>query len=259
MFTMLPTRSARMPASKQSRWCPTDTDTGADFTGDAIEQAIGPDPFKPIPMRAWVFDKVPGAFPSPIFDVANNGDIARAAVLSVHGGKSDIDEVPGHVDHLPPWENIVVINSVARNGIVFGADTINSAITFSQPHGRPQPIKWLYADGTKEASLTVSPQDGTMIAGGGIAAPGGLINLKGLSGTATQANNLRGINVPVQADAKEFNVVFPKAEPDAEYAAFVELNWLSTQVIIERTPAGFRIIFGTPPGKNAKLHWIIIR
>ena len=238
-----------------------DTGTSTDFApGDAIEQAIGPDPFKPIPMRAWVFDKVPGVFPSPIFDVANNGDIARAAVLSVHGGKGDADEIASRVDHLPPWENIVVIDSVARNGIVFSADTLNSAITFSQPHGRPQPIKWLYADGTKEASLTVSPLDGTMkFDGGGIAAPGGLINLKGLSGTATQANNLRGINIPVPADVKEFTVVFPKAEPDADYAAFVELNWLSAQVITEQTPVGFRITFATPPGKNAKLHWIIIR
>ena len=63
----------------------------------------------------------------------------------------------------------------------------------------------------------------------------------------------------VPADAKEFNIVFPKAEPDAEYAVFVELNWLSTQAITEQTPAGFRITFATPSGKNAKLHWIIIR
>ena len=238
-----------------------DTGTGSDFAaGDSIEQAIGPDPFKPIPMRAWVFDKVPGAFPSPIFDVANNGDISRASVLSVHGGKGDADEIAGRADHLPPWENIVVINSVARNGIVFGADTINSAITFSQPHGRSQPIKWMYADGAKEASLTVSPLDGTMkFTGGGIAAPGGLINLKGLSGTALSAQNLRGINVAVPANAQEFNIVFPRAETDAEYAAFVELNWLSTQAITAQTPAGFRITFATPPGKNAKLHWIIIR
>ena len=87
-----------------------DTGSSADFApGDAIEQAIGPDPFKPIPMRAWVFDKVPGVFPSPIFDVANDGVVARAAVLSVHGGKGDADEVTNRADRLPPWENIVIV------------------------------------------------------------------------------------------------------------------------------------------------------
>lgn len=232
---------------------------GADFAaGDAIEQAIGPDPGRPVPFRAEVADSVPGIGPAPIFDIRNSGAVQRPSVMWIHGGQGD--EPQNRADQKPPWENILLIESPAQNGIVFSAETTDAAILFRQPNNRPQPIKWLYDGGKKTATLTVSPTNGVMkFDGGGIAVPGGLINLKGLSGTATQANNLRGINIPVPADAKEFTVVFPKAEPDAEYAAFVELNWLSAQVITEQTPAGFRIAFATPPGKNAKLHWIIVR
>ena len=43
----------------------TDTGTPFDFEpGDSIEQAIGPDPFKPQGMRFIVGDAVPGAWPS---------------------------------------------------------------------------------------------------------------------------------------------------------------------------------------------------
>ena len=238
-----------------------DTGSSADFApGDAIEQAIGPDPFKPIPMRAWVFDKVPGVFPSPIFDVANDGVVARAAVLSVHGGKGDADEVTNRADRLPPWENIIVINSVSRNGIVFGADTLDSAITFAQPHGRPQPIKWRYAAGTKEASLTVSPEDGTLkFDGGGITASGGLLDLTGLSGTGIAAHNLRGINVSVATGSNELQVKFVKPEADVNYAIFVEPSWLTAHAVTLQTVHGFTVTFAHAPKKPATLHWLLVR
>ena len=238
-----------------------ETGTGSDFAaGDAIEQAIGPDPFKPIPMRAWVFDKVPGAFPSPIFDVANNGDIQRAAVLSVHGGKGSLEDSSTRPDHRPPWENILVVDSAAYNGIVFNGDIQNAALAFQQPHGRVQPIKWRYANGAKEASLTVSPEDGVMkFEGGGLAIPGGLINLKGLSGTALAAQNLRGIHVVVPAGSREFTVKLPKSEPDAAYAIFIEPNWLTGHAVTSQTDTGFTIAFETAAPTGAKLHWLLVR
>ena len=56
--------------------------TPADFAaGDAVEQAIGPDPFKPTPFRSWLWDQVPGAFPAAVFDIANNGAVMRDSLL----------------------------------------------------------------------------------------------------------------------------------------------------------------------------------
>ena len=161
---------------------------------------------------------------------------------------------------LPPWENIIVINSVSRNGIVFGADTLDSAITFAQPHGRPQPIKWRYAAGTKEASLTVSPEDGTLkFDGGGITASGGLLDLTGLSGTGIAAHNLRGINVSVATGSNELQVKFVKPEADVNYAIFVEPSWLTAHAVTLQTVHGFTVTFAHAPKKPATLHWLLVR
>ncbi len=235
--------------------------TALDFAGnDPVEQAVGPDPFKPIPFRSWVFEKVPGAWPAPIFDIANNGDVSRHAVMTVGGGTGNLDERATRVDKRPPWENVIQVNSAVANGIVFNADVQEAAMLFMQPHNRPQAIKWLYADGKKEASWTVSPTDGTMtFDGGGLSAPDGLANVRGVSGSDTKARNLRGINVPIPAGAKEFAVKFPKPEADAEYAVFLELTWLSDRAITRQTPDGFTVLFQTPPAAEGKLHWLLLR
>ncbi|MHB9023033.1 MAG: hypothetical protein ACYC7E_02500 [Armatimonadota bacterium] len=236
--------------------------TPIDFAAnDPIEQAIGPDPFKPIPFRAWTFDAVPGVFPSPIFDVQNSGSISRYSVMTVAGGSSSLADAAKKPDKRPAWENILVVDSASGNGIVFGGDVANAALLFRQPNNRPQPIKWLYGDKSKnEATLTVSPTDGTMrYEGGGVALPGGLVNVSGLSGTATKAQNLRGVNVPVPAGAQNLTVKFPRVEADDGYAVFLELSWLTNKAITQQTQEGFVVKFETPPPADAKLHWILVR
>ena len=237
------------------------TGTPVDFAADdPIEQAIGPDPFKPTPFRSWLWDAVPGVFPAPVFDVANHG-IMRHAVLAVAGGSGSLEkDVATAADASPPWDNLIVFNAACNNGIVFAADTANSALFFAQPNGRAQPIKWVYGENRKEATLTVSPADGTMtFDGAGLRVPGGLVGVSGLSGTATKAANLRGIALPVKAGDKSLAVVFPKPEADAAYAVFVQPSWLTRQAITEQTEAGFTVTFDTPPAKNETLHWLLVR
>jgi hypothetical protein len=231
-----------------------DTGTASDFAaGDAVEQAIGPDPFKPIPFRAYCFDSVPGAFPAPIFDIANHGPVSRSAVMTVAGNNDKADKKP-------PFENILVVDTAVNNGIVFGGDTGNAALLFRQPNGKPQPIKWRYDGGSKEASLMVSPKDGTMrFDGNGLLLPGGVVNVGGLSATATMAKNLRGVNVPVTAGAKELVVKFPTPEADANYAVFLEQSWLTNRAVSAQTAEGFTVQFETPPAADGRLHWMLIR
>src|SRR5262249_46137104 len=51
-----------------------DAGKASDFApGDPVEQAIGPDPFKPQAMRVWMWEDVPGAWPSTVYDVRNLG------------------------------------------------------------------------------------------------------------------------------------------------------------------------------------------
>jgi hypothetical protein len=235
----------------------TDVDFAAD---DPVEQAIGPDPFKPTSFRSWLWDAVPGVFPAPVFDVANHG-VMRHAVLTVAGGSGDASkDRASSPDANPPWDNLLVFNAACNNGIVFAGDTVKAAILFGQPHGRAQPVTWLYDDGKKEASLTVSPADGTMtFDGNGLAVPGGLVQVGGLSATATPAANLRGIGLAVKAGSRERAVEFVKKEQDAAYAVFVQPSWLTRQAVIEQTPSGFTVQFETPPAKEEKMHWLLIR
>ena len=55
-------------SKKLLRMSPGSTqNSNLDFaSGDPIEQAIGPDPFKPIVFRSWLFEHVPGAFPAAV-------------------------------------------------------------------------------------------------------------------------------------------------------------------------------------------------
>ena len=71
-----------------------DQATTFDFAaGDAVEQAIGPDPFKPQAFRCWMWEDVPGAFPSAIFDLANNGAASRYSAMTMRGGPANLEDV----------------------------------------------------------------------------------------------------------------------------------------------------------------------
>ncbi|HEY3415477.1 MAG TPA: hypothetical protein VGM23_01220, partial [Armatimonadota bacterium] len=181
-----------------------DDGTPFDFApGDAIEQAIGPDPYNPVILRGWAFESVPGVFNTPMIDMQNWGSIARYSVLQVGGGPSSLKDIDKRYDKKPAWENYMLFYSACGNGLVFNADVQDSAILFRQPNTRPQPISWLYADG-KKASLIVSPTDGSFqLQGNGAEINGGVSKVNGISGTETKARNLRGLNLKTPAGAKE--------------------------------------------------------
>lgn len=227
-------------------------DRGTKFNfapGDAVEQAIGSDPFKPIPFRAWTFDQVPGPFPAPIFDVANQGPVPRATVLSVKGGK------PGK----PAWDSIISVNSSTQNVLEFGGEITGAAILVSQK-SRSVPIQWKYDEGRKEANLAVDTKTGRLtFDGGALSANGGFSTVGGLSGTQTEARNLRGVGVSVPEGVTSFFVKFPKAEDDAEYAVFLETSWLGRRAITEQKPDGFTVTFSDKTPASAKLHWLLVR
>lgn len=242
------------------------TGTAADFApGDALEQAIGPDPFKPIPFRSWVWDSVPGAFPSPIFDIANNGASMRDSVLWIHGGSSGNIEkdTTSRYDRNPSWDKYMSFDSTCNTGIRFGADVADAAILFAQPNGRAQAIKWCYgADAKqppKQASLTVAPDSGDFSFAGGSLRVNGCVVASGLSADRAPARNLRGKNVSVKAGETAVTVIFPVEEADADYAVFVEQNWLSNRSVVKKEPTGFTVQFDKPAPEGAKLDWMIVR
>ncbi len=238
------------------------TGTEVDFAAnDPIEQAIGPDPFKPIPFRSWLWDAVPGIFPAPVFDVANHG-VQRDAVLKVHGGGTALEWANRRPEHKPSWDKYLTFDATVNNGIRFGAETANSAILFAQPNNQVQPIKWYYRPESnlppREASLTVATSTGEMNFNGG-ARFAGSVGAQGLSGGEKAAHNLRGLNVAVPAGSKELSIKFPQPEADNAYMAVLQLSWLTNHAIVNRTPEGFTVQFATAPPVNGELSWLLVR
>lgn len=231
--------------------------------GDPVEQAIGPDPFKPEAMRIWTWEDVPSAYPAAIFDVANYGATSRNCVLRLGSNAKTLEEVAKRYDQKPAWDNIFVFNAVAEVGLNCQADFTNAAILFAQP-GQEQPIKWYYGQtegqAPKEAVLTVSRATGELnFKGAGIRPNGPVTNAAGISGDDTPARNLRGKDVAVTTDATTIRIRFATPEADGHYAVFVEQSWLTNRAISEKGPEGFTVSFATPAPAGATLDWMIVR
>jgi len=240
------------------------TGTDLDFTaGDAIEQAIGPDPFKPISFRSWLWDAVPGAFPAPVIDIANNG-LMRDTMLAVRGGSSSYEsETATRYDRSPAWDRIIDLASVSNTALKFSADTGHAAILFTQPNDRVQPIKWHYGTDKdtppRVASLTVARDTGEFNFTGGGARFDGPLTTTGLSADAKASRNLRGKNVAVNAGQTAASIAFAVEETDEDYAVFVEQNWISNRAIVKKEAKGFTVQFEKPAPDGAKVDWMIVR
>ena len=234
-----------------------DANSKFDFEkGDAIEQAVGPDPFVPTGFRLWAEDQIPGAFPAPILDLYNMGHTTRYAAMWVRGGPSKLEGLANTPMQRPSWENAIVLDSAADVGINWKADFANAAILFQQPN-HEQPMKWLYGPRelgkpAAEATLTVSTNAGVFTFSTPISTPG-------ISADKTPARNLRGKDVAVKAGATAVSVDFPVEEADASYAVFVEKNWIGDRAITKKEAKGFTIQFEKPAPADAKLDWMIVR
>jgi len=237
-----------------------DRGTPHDFApGDPIEQAIGPDPFKPLAFRAFLWDEVPGAFPSPVFDIANLGTVPRDQCLAVRGGPTTLDAAAKSRTRRPAWGSVLAIESAAEVGLDCNADFADAAILLRQPN-RPQTLQWATRRGQR-TSLGVSPETGDLeVRGGNVDTGGaGVVRAGGLSATEKPARNLRGIAAKIPAGATSFAVAFPQPEPDAAYAVFIEQSWLTARAVTQQTEKGFAVAFDKPAPEGATLHWLVVR
>ncbi len=256
--------------------------TPVDFEkGDAIEQAIGPDPFKPQAFRVWMWEDVPGQFPAAVIDVANNGAASRYSVLTVAGGPANLDDVAKRHEQKPAWDNVMVVRTAATVGLNFNADFARAAILFQQPH-HEQAIHWHYgqkAEAPDEsgktgitkavaapattphvASLTVSRSTGEFqFTGNGVQAGGAVSGVAGLSGDTKPAKNLRGKNIAVAAASATARIKFATPEADGDYAVFVEQSWLSNRAISDKTAEGFTVTFDKPAPEKSIVDWMLVR
>jgi len=249
-------------APRKLKLVPTgDRGTPFDFEpGDPVEQPVGPDPFQPRPIRIRQFDQLPSTMPSASIEIKQAGRVQVPYCLNVTGIIKSRDQLERRKDKKPPYDTVINIQSLARIGMCFKSEVTDAALVFEQPNGRPQPIRWRNA-ATGSSSLTVSPQTGEFaFAGGDLDITGRSVRrVRGLSASATHAQNLRGINVRVKAGTKEARITFPRAEPDASYAVSVTPNWMTAVCVPKKTNRGFTVSFDTPAPGHARIDWIIIR
>lgn len=221
----------------------TSSGTPFDFQqGDAIEQAIGPEPAAPITFRSWSWDRVPGVFPAPIFDIANNGVSPRNAMdISGKGGYGVVLNVQTDVNY----------------GINITADVKKGVILFRQKENNAQYIDWNEAG---DAKLGVDPQTGRFNYTGPIRLGGnGATGLKSLGKPGkSDSSNFRGINIPVPQDATSHEIKFDVPEADAAYAVKVQPSW-PTDKAVSKTATGFTLQFSNAAPAGAKLDWLLIR
>lgn len=238
-----------------------DRGTPFDFApGDEIEQAIGPDPWQPRPLRIRQFDQIPSTMPSASVEIEQLGRVQVPYCINASAIIAGREQLDSRKDGKPPYGTVFHISALSNVGIDFRGDTLDSAIVFRQPNGHVQPIRWRN-DVTGSSSLIVEPSTGDFVlAGGNLDVSGrALERLRGLSGTETPAANLRGINVPVPPGANELEIRFATPEADAAYAVSVLPSWPTTVCNPTKSAEGFTVQFGTPAPQGARLDWVIVR
>ncbi|MBM3501387.1 MAG: hypothetical protein FJX74_22260 [Armatimonadetes bacterium] len=238
-----------------------DRGTPFDFEpGDEIEQAIGPDPWQPRPVRIRQFDQIPSTMPSASIEVEQLGRVQVPYCINAGGIMASREQLGSRKDGKPPFGTIFHIGAASNVGIDFGGDVLDTAIMFRQPNGHTQPIRWRN-DVTGSSSLSVEPATGDFVlTGGNLDLTGtSMERTRGISGTGTPAANLRGIDVPVPEGATELQIAFPAAEQDAAYAVSVVPSWLTNVCRATKSATGFTVQFSTAAPAGGRLDWVIVR
>lgn len=232
--------------------------------GDPIEQAVGPDPWMPRPLRVRMFDEFPPCMENPAIEIVNNGRIARQSGISFHGGPRDLKDLAQRKDQQPPYVTGITFHSAVGCGVRFRGQVRDAALMMEQREGNPQPLAWRHARGT--TYVGADPASGNLTVRGGALdldrpaiTRGGLAEVRGLSATRTAAKNLRGIDVPVPPGRTSIDVAFTEHEPDARYALCVQPNWLTAAAVAEKRMDGFRVLFAEAAPKGATIDWQLIR
>lgn len=135
-----------------------------------------------------------------------------------------------------------------------------SALNIKDIHNRSvQDIVWTTAKG--QVRLYARPDNGDfMLEGKNLCLNDHSVTRQtGLSGTAVAANNLRGIDVPVPAGAKQVVIKFATPEANAVYFITVSPYWETKTWIKHKRADGFTVAFSDAPTEAERMDWQLIR
>jgi hypothetical protein len=238
-----------------------DIGTSFDFEkNDPITQAIGQDPWNPTGLRVRHHNYVPSTIEYSSFQGTNQGRVAVDSGVALGGGDGNLEnDLKQAKDKLPRFIKGIELFTTTRTGVHFRADVQDCAILFEQPNKRSQPI-WWRVKGLVSHTLTVDAEKGGFnFQGGNIRTSGLKVHNGGISASDTEANNLRGIALPVPTGKNQLKVTFDKPETDANYAIIVQPTWITLIAVTEKTQTGFTVEFGSEAPAKAALDWVLLR
>ena len=243
-------------------------------SGDPIEQAVGPDPFRVVPLRSWLFEDIPSPYYAPSFDIVNDGPIQRSTVLRIAGERT----IPPPPDApktfgLVRFGTAVHVEASSKNGIVFQGDTQDAAILINQPgsaSGDPQFVTWMTSLGKGFRTVRMSVDDeGIMhlpaqtplsLADGGVSGVKAISVPKSADAApGNKGSNLRGLKIVVPKGATSIDIQFPVPEGDGLFAVNVRTSWITNTAVHGQQTRGFTVQFDKPAPANAFIDWLIIR
>jgi hypothetical protein len=243
--------------------------------GDPIEQAVGPDPFRVIPFRSWVFEDIPSGVSSPTFDIVNDSPIQRSSVLRIAGERLLAPPAGAAKSAgLVRYGSAIILEASSNRGIVFQGDTQDAAILIHQPGsatGDRQFINWMTAVGKGFRTVRLSVDDE-----GGLHLPAqtpvsvsdhGVSGIKSLSApksteaakVANKGSNLRGLKLAVPKGATSLDVQFPLADADGAFAVNVRTSWITNTAVQSQSARGFNVQFDRPAPQGAFIDWLVVR
>jgi hypothetical protein len=240
-------------------------DAKGDFAfapGDEIEQAIGGDPWVPIPLRIRTFDALPSTMPNPAINIENFGPLGRQQGILFSGGGKALAEMKNRKDGQPIYGNAIEFDATVGAGLRFRAQVRDAAMMMEQRGDNFQPLSWLHHDSAETASFGVDPKSGRFAFQGGSAVDLGaapIAKAGGLSATDVPARNLRGIGVKVPKGARSLDVKFERAEADGDYAMTVQPSWFTMDRTTAKAAQGFTVEFSEPAPENAVIDWVMVR
>ncbi len=241
-------------------------DRGSKFdfvVGDPVEQAVGPDPWHPVPIRIRQFDQMPTTMNGGSIEIEQLGRVQVPHALVISSITRSLADLERRKDRKPAFDDLISFQSVSHTGIRFNSAVLETAILFDQPGGNVQPIRWRRTTGGTSA-LYVPPSGagaGDLVFEGGNLdlRNHGVKSMRGLSATDKPAKNLRGINVPVPPRAVTLNVKFAVPEADADYSLTVQPSWMTMDRVARKTADGFAVEFSQAAPASAMIDWQLIR
>ena len=193
-----------------------------------------------------MWEDVPGAYPSAMFDIANYGAASRYAVLNFTAARKSVEDMrrsatsKAGVGQHPRVEHGGRRGDELPGGFRRRRDPVSVQPRPRAGHqvalrpGRGQPAKQAVADRVAKATGEMNFQGAGLRTNGPVSRRQGPLGRRDAGAATCAAKTWRS-----SEKATSIRIRFAVPEADGDYAVFVEQTWLSNRAISDKGPEGF--------------------